>query len=150
MPQASITQIFNVDRDTIFDVITNFEEIPLFEPAVTKIKVIEKKGQKAKVLFYMKIMIHFKFSVYVDFSQEDYIHWELEEGKLFKKNSGHWKLKTLGPQKTEVTYSNEVEINGMAPKFLIKKLIGQRLPEMMENYKKQCKQRSQNNILSVS
>ncbi|MFZ8933258.1 MAG: type II toxin-antitoxin system RatA family toxin [Bacteriovoracaceae bacterium] len=149
MPQASITQVFSTDHNTIFDVITNFEQIPSFEPAVTKIKVIENNGQKAKVVFYMKIMIHFKFCVWVDFSQKDYIHWELEEGKLFKKNSGHWKLKTLGPKETEVTYTNEVEINGMAPKFLIKKLIGQRLPEMMENYKKQCKKHSQNSILSA-
>ncbi len=148
MAQASCTKIFHNDLNTIFQVITDFEDIPSFEPAVTKIKVLERTPTKAKVLFYMKIMVHFKFSVTVNFADKNHIHWELEEGSLFKKNNGYWKLKSLGPNRTEVTYGNEVEINGMAPKFLVKKLIGQRLPEMMDNYSKQCMKRSRNAILS--
>lgn len=143
MPQASIKRIFNRDLESIFDVVTDFEKIPEFEPGVIKVKILENSKTSAKVLFHMKIMVYFKFVVKVDFNKKDFIHWELVESKLLKKNSGYWKLKSLGPHRTEVEYGCDLEINGVAPKFLIKKLVDQRLPEMMDNYHYRCQKSSQ-------
>ena len=138
MPQASIKRVFNRSLESIYRVITDFEKIPEFEPAVIKVKILNEDNSQAEVLFHMKIMVHFKFLVKVDFRNKNTISWELIDSKLLKKNSGSWKLKELTSNRTEVEYCCDIEINGMAPKFLIKKLVGQRLPEMMDNYSNRC------------
>jgi ribosome-associated toxin RatA of RatAB toxin-antitoxin module len=61
---------------------------------------------------------------------------------LFKKNNGWWILKSLGSQKTEVTYKLEVDFNFTVPGFILKGLIQKSLPGAVKDFCEETKRRT--------
>ena len=68
------------------------------------------------------------------------VSWSLDSGDLLKVNNGKWTLKDLGNNKTEVTYSLEIEVKGFLPGLgLIEKtLVNTNLPLTMKAFAKRA------------
>ena len=68
------------------------------------------------------------------------VSWSLISGDLMKVNNGRWTLKDLGENKTEVTYSLEVELKGFLPGLgmIEKTLVNTNLPLTMKAFAKRA------------
>ena len=61
------------------------------------------------------------------------VSWTLHSGNFFKQNSGAWMIEKLGENKTEVSYSLDLEFKGLVPSFVVKKLMEKNLTKLLQN-----------------
>lgn len=133
MPKVSKTEVFDIDIESFYNVLTDYSSYPEFVDGVSEISVLKSNKSGAEVEYYLNLIKKFKYILSLKHEPNKKISWELKSGDLFKKNRGSWELKDLDG-KTEVTYSLEVEFKGFAPKMVVNKLVSNNLPSMMKSY----------------
>ena len=140
MAQAEIREVLAVDMEKLLDIITRYEDYPKFVDGVSSTKVERKGPGHARVTYSVSMMKDF---TYVLDLREDRkagrVEWTLVESDMFKKNSGHWELKSAGPGKTEAFYQLEVEFRIPVPGLILNRLVKGNLPAMLKSFEKQAK-----------
>lgn len=133
MTSAERTETFEVSAEKIFQVLKDYETYPEFMDGVSRVEVVERNGNKAKVKYHINLIK--KFSYVLDLVEEGphKLSWSFDSGDLFKINSGHWSLKENTDGTTDVTYKVDVDFKVMVPGMVSKKLIGSNLPSMMQS-----------------
>jgi len=139
MPKVERTEIFDVDIDSFYKVITDYESYPTFVDGVSEIVVVKKTKTKAEVEFIINLIKKFSYSLDIKQKEGTGISWTLIKGDIFKKNTGGWVLKDMKEKGTKVTYQLEVEFKGFAPQVVVNKLVANNLPAMMKAYYKKAK-----------
>ena len=66
------------------------------------------------------------------------IKWQLVRSSFIKENSGNWNLRAEGDAKTHATYTLEVKVSFLIPKFVSTGLAGSELPKVLEAFKKRA------------
>ena len=142
MAKADIHEILNVDRDKLFATITRYEDYPEFVEGCTGVKVERKGPGEARVTYNVSMM---KDIVYTLDLKEDNtagtVSWQLAQSDVFKKNSGAWKIKSLGPDQTDIVYEVELEFKIMVPSMILNRLVKGSLPSMVRNFEKRAQSR---------
>lgn len=139
MANATRTEVFEVDINKLYDVITDYARYPEFVDGVSSTKVITQNDTQAKVEYSVNMIKSFKYILSTTQVRPTKVSWVLESGDLFKKNDGSWALKDLGNGKTEVTYSLEVDFKMFAPNAILTALTEKNLPVMMQSFYKRAK-----------
>src|SRR5580704_10035018 len=124
MANAEINEVVNVDFAKIYQVVSRYEEYPQFLDGCKSARVERKGAGRARVAYHVSMI---KDVLYVLDHEENVdadagtgtVEWKLVESDTFKMNSGKWALKSLGPGKTEVNYSLEVEFKIPVPGLIL-------------------------------
>ncbi len=134
MAGAQREEVFNVSAEKYYAAITDFNKYPDILPEVGGIKVKSKTETSASIEYSVTVVKTFNYTLKMTMKAPESVTWELEEGSLFKKNSGRWTITPLGPKQCEVSYEVEVEIKIFAPKAITNALVAVNLPRMMQSF----------------
>ncbi len=138
MPSVDRTATFNASIENIFSVLKDFRSYPEFVEGVEAIEILEESATNVRAEYSVNMVKEFKYILNISLNEPNSVSWELESGDLFKKNNGHWNLKKISDNKTEVTYGLEVEFKGFAPKMIVNKLVKTNLPSMMKSFQERA------------
>ncbi len=139
MAQAERIEIVDVSLKAFFKAVEDFSGYPEFVTGMKSTTILETKGNQKKVHFDMEMMKRLQYSVWATGNFDEKagtadLTWKLAESDFFKKNNGSWKLKAMGPQSTQVTYSLDVEFSFMVPGLILKGLISTSLPKAIKDF----------------
>lgn len=145
MASAEIKEVLPVDFDVLFDVIVKYEAYPQFIDGCTQVQVERTPGTpgqpgRAKASYKVNMIKEVNYTLdHVEDREKGTIEWSLVDSDFFKSNRGSWKLKRLGPGKTEAHYALEADFKIPVPGMILNRLIKGSLPQMLKNFEKQCK-----------
>lgn len=135
MAGAKHTTVFEVDLDTFWDVITDYEGYPDFVEGLESCK-ITKRQKNAVFADYVVNMFGKKVKYTLKHTEDPkkYLEWEMVEGEFFKHNNGSWDLAEKGKGAIEATYTVDVGFPLLVPKAIVNTLTGTQLPSMMKAF----------------
>ena len=147
MAAAERKEVIDVPLKTFFDVVCDFSSYPEFVTGMKKAKLLGEEGGRKKVEFELELMKRVQYVVSLAQTMDGNagtakVDWHLVSSEAMKVNNGTWLLKALGPQKTEVTYKLEVEVNFPVPGFIMRGLVGNSLPTAIKEFVDRAKKRS--------
>ncbi len=140
MAKVKRTEIFEASKEHIFSILKDYESYPEFVDGVSAIQVLDRDGDIVRAKYSLNLIKKFSYIIRLKEEGPERLSWEFESGYLFKMNTGSWDLKSLDENRTEVTYSLEVEFKGFAPKPIVSKLTEKSLPAMMASYRERCEE----------
>lgn len=141
MPSAERTEIFDVKREALYDVITDFSSTADFIDGVSSVTVLSQNETSARVQYSLNLIKKFSYILKLELDRPNKVIWKFEEGDLMKSNSGSWDLEEMEGGKTKVTYKIDIEFKLFAPKSIVKRLVEGNLPNMMKSYGERAKLR---------
>ena len=140
--EAKRTEIMEVDLDSLWDVITDYEGYADFVDGLSSTKIIERKGNDVFVEYHINMMMkNFKYILKHSEKPKKGLEWEMVEGDFFKYNNGSWELKEKGKGKIEATYSVDIGFPLLVPKSIVNGLVGSSLPSMLKKFEKRAQER---------
>lgn len=135
MTEVSREAVFDVPIEVAYDVITDFARYPKFLKDVKTVKVVKATKTSADVFFRLNVFKEVDYTLHFNLKTPTTVTWKLKSGESFRKNSGSWKLKKLGPGATEAIYTLDVELGLFVPSMVSKMLIAQSLPGTLKAFK---------------
>ncbi len=138
MAGAEREEVFNVSAEQYYAALTDFKNYPKILPEVGGIKVKNQTTTTASVEYSVNLVKTFHYTLKMTLKSPELVSWELEDGSLFKKNSGRWTITPLGPKQCRVSYNLDVEIKIFAPKSITNALVAVNLPRMMQSFYEQA------------
>lgn len=129
----------NAPIERVFEVVSHFSEYPDFLEGTVSAK--ERKNSKGHFVdFKVNVIKEIEYTLKIQSSPPSELSWTFVEGDMMKKNSGSWKLESLGKDKTKATYSIDIGFGWMVPKMIVDQLTSSQLPEMLAAFKKRAEQ----------
>jgi coenzyme Q-binding protein COQ10 len=125
MARAERTEVFDVPADKLYQAIVD---------------VVSESADGATVKFNLSLIKDISYTIKLNHKKDQEVSWSLVSGDMMKVNNGKWSLKDLGNNKTEATYSLEVELKGFFPGLgmIEKTLVNTNLPMTMKAFAKQA------------
>ena len=142
MAQAEYRDVFNVPKEKLYSVITQYENYPKFVQGCQSVDVSRQSGGETRVVYSVSLMskeVTYTL-VHTEDPAEGKMNWSLIDSDFFKKNTGGWTIKELSPGKTEIVYSLEVEFKVPVPGFILNRLIKNSLPELVKSFEKKARE----------
>jgi ribosome-associated toxin RatA of RatAB toxin-antitoxin module len=92
------------------------------------------------VKFNLNLIKKISYTLKLSHRPDQEVSWTLVTGDYMKTNNGRWTLKDLGGNRTEVTYSLEIEVKGFIPglSMIEKGLVQTNLPITMQSFAKKA------------
>lgn len=134
MAGAAREEIFNVSAEKYYAAVTDYNQYPKILPEVGSIKIKNQTPNSASIEYTVNLIKTFHYTLKMTQNAPTSLTWDLEEGSLFKKNSGSWTITALGPNQCKVSYNLEVDIKLFAPKSITNALVAVNLPRMMQSF----------------
>lgn len=140
MAKAERTEVFDVPVDKFYKAIIDYRAYPQFVDGMKSVEVQNEGPDGATVKFSLSLIKEISYTLKLVHNENKEVHWSLVSGDMMKSNNGRWTLKDLGGNKTEVTYSLEVELKGFLPGLgmIEKTLVGTNLPLNMKAFGKRA------------
>lgn len=140
MARAERTETFDVPADKMYKAITDYKSYPSFVDGMKSVEVQTESADGATVKFNLSLIKDISYMIKLAHKPNHEVSWSLVTGDMMKVNNGKWTLKDLGNNKTEVTYSLEVELKGFLPGLgmIEKTLVTTNLPLNMKAFAKRA------------
>jgi coenzyme Q-binding protein COQ10 len=140
MAKAERTETFDVAVDKMYKAIIDYKDYPKFVDGMKSVDVQNESADGATAKFCLNIMKEISYTLKLSHKVNKEVSWSLVSGDMMKVNNGKWMLKDLGNNKTEVTYSLEVELKGLIPGLgmIEKTLVNTNLPLTMKAFGKRA------------
>jgi coenzyme Q-binding protein COQ10 len=140
MARAERTEVFDVPVDKMYQAIVDYKSYPEFVDGMRSVEVQNQSGDGATVKFSLSLIKDISYTIKLNNKVNQEVSWSLVSGDMMKVNNGRWTLKDLGGNKTEVTYSLEVELKGFLPGLgmIEKTLVNTNLPLNMKAFAKRA------------
>ncbi len=140
MARAERTEVFDVPAEKMYKAITDYKSYPSFVDGMKSVEVQTESADGATVKFNLSLIKDISYMIKLAHKPNLEVSWSLVPGDMMKVNNGKWTLKDLGGNKTEVTYSLEVELKGFLPGLGIieKTLVTTNLPLNMKAFAKRA------------
>lgn len=139
MASAERTEVFDVEQEKVFKVLSDLENYPDFMTGVEKVEVLESKGNQIKARYDLNLIKKFSYTMNHTIEAPNKISWSLVSGDFMKRSDGSWELKDLGDGKTEVSYKVDIDFKVMVPGMISKKLVSSNLPSMMKSVQEKAR-----------
>lgn len=139
MASAEKTEVFDVEQEKIFKVLSDLKSYPDFMTGVEEVEVLEENANVIKAKYHLNLIKKFSYTLNHTIEEPNRISWTMVDGDLMKKSDGSWTLKDLGNGQTEVTYQVDIDFKVMVPGMISKKLVSSNLPSMMKAVKEKAK-----------
>lgn len=140
MARAERTEVFDVPVDKMYKAIVDYKSYPEFVDGMRSVDVQSETADGATVKFNLSLIKDISYTIKLNNKVNQEVSWSLISGDMMKVNNGRWTLKDLGGNKTEVTYSLEVELKGFLPGLgmIEKTLVTTNLPLNMKAFAKRA------------
>ena len=140
MARAERTEVFDVPAEKMYKAITDYKSYPSFVDGMKSVEVQAESADGATVKFNLSLIKDISYMIKLSHKPNQEVSWSLVTGDMMKVNNGKWTLKDLGGNKTEVTYSLEVELKGFLPGLgmIEKTLVTTNLPLNMKAFAKRA------------
>lgn len=140
MARAERTEVYDVPADKMYKAITDYKNYPSFVDGMRSVEVQTESADGATVKFNLSLIKDISYMIKLAHKPNQEVSWSLVTGDMMKVNNGKWTLKDLGNNKTEVTYSLEVELKGFLPGLgmIEKTLVTTNLPLNMKAFAKRA------------
>lgn len=140
MARAERTEVFDVPVDKFFKAVVDYKSYPEFVDGMRSVEVVNEASDGVHVKFNMSLIKDISYTIKLTNKPNAEVSWSLVSGDMMKVNNGKWVLKDLGGNKTEVTYSLEVELKGFLPGLgmIEKTLVTTNLPLNMKAFAKRA------------
>ncbi|MCZ7586294.1 MAG: SRPBCC family protein [Deltaproteobacteria bacterium] len=134
MPRAERSIEFNASPQDCYAIIKDVAKYPEFVGDLKAVRVLDQKGERLKAEFTVTIVKEVKYTLELWGTPGKSFEWTLVEG-FMKKNNGLWTLVDLGDGRTRATYAVELELPMLVPKTVVKVLLEQSFPKMLQQFK---------------
>ncbi|MFP5384728.1 MAG: type II toxin-antitoxin system RatA family toxin [Bacteriovoracia bacterium] len=140
MARAERTEVFDVPQDKFYKAIIDYKSYPGFVDGVESVDVKNESQAGAEATMNLNLIKKISYTIKLSHKPNQEVSWSLISGDMMKVNNGKWTLKALGENKTEVTYSLEVELKGFLPGLgmIEKTLVNTNLPLTMKAFAKRA------------
>jgi len=140
MARAERTEIYDVPVDKFYKAIIDYQAYPSFVDGMKSVDIQIENENGATVKFLLSLMKEISYILKLSYKPNQEVSWTLVTGDMMKINNGKWSLKDLGNNKTEVTYSLEMELKGFIPGLgmIEKTLVNTNLPLNMKAFAKRA------------
>lgn len=140
MARAERTEVFDVPVEKMYQAIVDYKSYPQFVDGMRTVEVQSENADGATVKFNLSLIKDISYTIKLNNKVNQEVSWSLVSGDMMKVNNGRWTLKDLGGNKTEVTYSLEVELKGFLPGLgmIEKTLVTTNLPLNMKAFAKRA------------
>lgn len=140
MARAERTEVFDVPVSKMYQAIIDYKAYPEFVDGVESTQVTNESADGATVTMNLNLIKKISYTIKLSHKKDQEVNWSLVSGDIMKVNNGRWTLKSLGDNKTEVTYSLEVELKGFFPGLgmVEKTLVSTNLPLTMKAFSKKA------------
>ena len=140
MARAERTEVFDVPADKFYKAIIDYKAYSDFVDGVDSTQVSNESADGATVTMNLNLIKKISYTIKLNHKPNQEVNWSLVSGDMMKVNNGRWNLKDLGDNKTEVTYSLEVELKGFLPGLgmIEKTLVNTNLPMTMKAFAKRA------------
>lgn len=135
MAPVTKTIFINAPIDAVFAVVHDFTAYPEFLPEVQSTRVHSKKTANFSVDFEISVVQKIAYTIDVTWKAPRALEWHLRESASMKQNDGKWILRAASATTTEATYSLEVTMRGLMPKFITDSLVATTLPATLNHFK---------------
>ena len=124
----------------MYKAITDYKSYPSFVDGMKSVEVQTESAEGATVKFNLSLIKDISYMIKLSHKPNSEVSWSLVTGDMMKVNNGKWTIKDLGGNKTEVTYSLEVELKGFLPGLgmIEKTLVTTNLPLNMKAFAKRA------------
>lgn len=140
MARAERTEVFDVPADKFYQAIIDYKAYPDFVDGVESTNIANESADGATVTMNLNLIKKISYTIKLNHKKDQEVSWSLVSGDMMKVNNGRWTLKPMGDNKTEVTYSLEVELKGFLPGLgmIEKTLVNTNLPLTMKAFSKKA------------
>lgn len=140
MAKATRTETYDVPVSKFYQAVIDYKNYNKFVPGVDSIEVQNESADGATVKFNINVIKKISYTLKLAHKADQEVSWSLVTGDYMKTNNGKWTLKDLGGNKTEVTYSLEIEVKGFIPglSLIEKGLVETNLPMTMASFAKRA------------
>ncbi len=140
MAKASRKETYDVSASKFYQAVTDYGNYNKFVPGVDSIEVLSSSDDGATVKFNINVIKKISYTLKLTHKKDQEVSWSLVTGDYMKTNNGKWTLKDLGGNKTEVSYSLEIEVKGFIPglSLIEKGLVETNLPMTMSSFAKRA------------
>lgn len=139
MAEAKRKEVFDVDIDSLWAEITDYENYPEFIDNLDDTEVLSRKGNTAQVEYQISMMMKtVSYTLEHKETPKTSVEWKQVEGDFFKRNDGSWKLRELGPAQVEVEYTVKVEMPSWVPKKVVDMAVNSNLPDMLAAFEERA------------
>lgn len=134
MAGASREETYDVSAEQYYAAVTDYKNYTKILPEVDSIQVKNQTDTTASIEYTITVIKSFKYTLKMTQKKPTAVSWELEEGSLFKKNSGSWTITPVGDKKCKVAYTIDLDLKIFAPKSVTNALVATNLPKMMQQF----------------
>lgn len=134
MAGASREETFDVSAEQFYAAVTDYKNYKKILPEVDSIAIKNETDNSVSVEYTVTIIKSFKYTLKMTQKKPSFLGWDLEEGSLFKKNSGSWTITPLSDKKCKVMYNVDLDLKIFAPKSVTNALVANNLPKMMQQF----------------
>ncbi len=140
MARAERKEVFDVPVDKFYKAIIDYKAYPSFVDGMRSVDVQNESAEGATVKFNLSLVKEVAYTLKLAHKKDLEVSWSLVNGDMMKINNGKWTLKDLGNNKTEVTYTLEIELKGFLPGLgmIEKTLVNTNLPLTMKAFGKKA------------
>ena len=135
MAKASKSVVINVAPETFYGVIIDFDKYPQFIKDMKEVRIDKAEKNEWIVTFWVSIIKKVEYTLNLKGIPGKELTWSLTKKGFMKTNDGGWYLKEIGKNKTEATYTVDVDLGLFAPKSVVNMLISTSFPAMLKNFK---------------
>ncbi len=141
MAEASRTIVIDAPIEKVFQTISDYDHYAEFLPEVKRIHTSDRKGNEVKVHYEVEVMKTIRYTLKMQEHAPNRVQWTFVEGEVMKDNHGSWTLEEAGEGKTKATYSIEMKLGALVPNTIVKALVENSLPKMLDAFKKRAEGR---------
>jgi coenzyme Q-binding protein COQ10 len=136
MPAATRSIVIDAPMETVFGVITNYEQYPEFLLEVKRVRTSQRNGPEVEVHYEVDVVKTIRYTLRLKEERPNRVSWTFVKGELIRDNRGQWLLESAGEGRTRATYSIEMALGPLVPKSIVNLLVESSLPKMLEAFKK--------------
>lgn len=142
MARAERKEVFDVPVEKMYQAIIDYKSYSQFVDGVSSTVVENESDAGATVKMNLNLIKAITYTIKLAHKKNEEVSWSLVSGDMMKTNNGRWTLKDLGNNKTEATYSLEVELKGFFPGLgmIEKTLVNTNLPMTMKAFGQRAKE----------
>lgn len=134
MAGASREETYDVSAEQYYAAVTDYRNYTKILPEVDSIAIKNETETSASIEYTVTVIKSFKYTLKMTQKKPTFVSWDLEDGSLFKKNSGSWTITALGANKCKVAYNIDLDLKIFAPKSVTNALVANNLPKMMQQF----------------
>lgn len=128
--------------ERVYEVITDFEHYPDFQPDIDEATVISKTKTKARVAFVASIVQQIEYTLEFRMEYPKKVSWKLtQSNSVMRSNTGSWTFVKLGKNLTEAIATAEIGFPFWVPSSITDGIIKAHAPKMMKAVKKRAEKK---------